>query len=855
MELLVGLSLSYVAPLVLEQGKALLGHIVHFAQQQELVKAIAGSLAYDGTKKGLELTKAGFLALLRERANGTGLPANHDVVRACRRATMLATNIAAGQFARDASERDAHWETRWGEALARWCFEESRLTYQTDHVPPAGILAKHATEIAALVDGEQSSHVLQELAINEVLAEIESWHLEVYCRNDLEHAHPPAAFAQYVRTGWPLPEPTRTRVQRVAALFGREPIEAQGGPPSTNISWFGAFAAQFGEELKTNSRVQAILSTTLLKDIQHSVRGIDALQLETARLHEVLPALLTKLGSDFGAHTEHFYAMVGQALASNSDVMLTQFARLRHTVERREHAERHAFEGIEARMENLREVIDRLLPQSDDLIQLTVTTSTDGLSRFTYQNARDEFVGRIHAADEMTAFLSPSAKPDFRWHVVLGPAGVGKSRFALELVRKANERRWYRRSGFINTNKIHSHPWHTWLPEGSLFLVIDDAGYRGMSGNGDQRTVTQRVLDTLAELHARGRLTACVRVLLLEREVNANMIESLAAGCAGREAVRASRHASAPAVLRPLERQNYLQIMRARYLGALDAAPSQVPTDEQLERALRSVDPDCRPLFAAIVGEELARNPKAWSHGFDSASSLAQRRRALFKEVIDFERGHWWKLAREMAASPAEAERMRDEHELLLVLTTIARGLEMRTLRRFEAESCEVELPGRRTFNARLYERMSGSPSSDGTLAALQPDLVGELYVEEVLAQRPRVARDIVALAWSLDATGSALFAALCELDYGTSNGNPVRYLPACERVGDDIKLRVAETLTWLSRVCAYRLIEDYPNTAPPWEVPPLDSTAERDSVRTQFAKAKETARRATAPALGEDSR
>lgn len=78
-----------------------------------------------------------------------------------------------------------------------------------------------------------------------------------------------------------------------------------------------------------------------------------------------------------------------------------------------------------------RELIARLAPQPKLHLPLFETGADDGLLRFYFGSRKVPFVGREAEVARLDGFMEH--KSGFRWWLIHGPAGFGKSRLALEL--------------------------------------------------------------------------------------------------------------------------------------------------------------------------------------------------------------------------------------------------------------------------------------------------------------------------------------------------------------------------------------------------------------------------------------
>lgn len=458
-----------------------------------------------------------------------------------------------------------------------------------------------------------------------------------------------------------------------------------------------------------------------------------------------------------------------------------------------------------------------------------VQPGSEGFSRFVYDQAIDDFVGRDDVLDRLHIFLSPSddAPYKFRWHLVVGSAGVGKSRLGFHLTKNTGTAAWPI-SGFVEPSAIKHAKWFGWTPPSAAFLVVDNV-LRDVAG-------ITRFLDalTLADLHH--TLRHPVRVLLLERLANLELVESLVSHCENSRAVEARRYEEKPITLAPLKRSAYLQIARGR-----DTSGKMLEQlhDDTLDSLLKEIDPECRPLFAALLGWDLSSEIDPRTLLSSSTGSTRERRRRLLESVIERERKFWENIA---LGRSQNAMRLLESHERLLALATITRGF-LRSRLDPASFGSSLYLPGELEFDKALYARMSDRvvTDDDDFLSPLEPDLIGELFVENLINRNRRVGRALIDLAWSIDPIGSGFFAGLAEIDYGTADCDLLRFLPTASQVTAEVAPTVAHTLRYVSRMFVPRIIKANPDTGPPWTIQDIDELETKKSLREQFNQSRQT--------------
>jgi hypothetical protein len=414
--------------------------------------------------------------------------------------------------------------------------------------------------------------------------------------------------------------------------------------------------------------------------------------------------------------------------------------------------------------------------------------------RFIFTARRTALLGRGTEMAALEDFIGHRDR--FRWWLMAGPGGMGKSRLALELCRQLRppEARDGWDWGFLGLPGAAAQRasadmagWKAWQPDRPTLIVADYVVERA--------AVLGEVVRCLAQ---RRDLAHPVRLLLLEREAAGQWLQAfMGADAPGQAITDAARHQEPLTLAAPGD--DALWGIVATMAG--DKAGTRA---ERLDQ-LRAIDPAGRPLFAAFFGDALAHagHPRLWD------------RKALLGNVLERERRHFWAAA---------AVTVKDE--ALLCLATLTGGawdawLEAPALADVRDDlPCldDRDLERRYTVMAGAPETRSENPLKPMTLfGPLQPDLLGEFFVLQHLshgvagAHRTRRIAAWSRAAWRLDYLGAAVFLDRLMQDFANDPALPL-FLdePALDPpMPDDAQARLGWamlTVNSVNRLGAYAL-------------------------------------------------
>lgn len=336
---------------------------------------------------------------------------------------------------------------------------------------------------------------------------------------------------------------------------------------------------------------------------------------------------------------------------------------------------------------------------------------------FLYFSSTLPFYGRRDEMRELDEFLT--SEKVFSWWPWIGAGGVGKSRLALELCKKIGD---FWDAGFLDING-NLKTFDEWLPNRRTLIVID---YVSMDA--------AMVGEVIFILQARQNLfDYSVRMLILERE-NYKFYESdLLLQYSSRKSnfVKNTQYDS-PRVLVGLSVKDILRV-----LISYTHAKIGNQTRKSILKTLQVIDPDQRPLFALFVADAVSqgRNMRQWSRN-SVLEFCIQRERAKFRKFnIDV------------------------KFEILFTLATMVGGIDLLgELDYFLNTNLKGFIPTKDEYlrfcgylNQILFTQNSNNYFGIGSkVSAIQPDILGEFYVLEILRELPTPLRTaLIQIAWS----------------------------------------------------------------------------------------------------------
>jgi len=335
-------------------------------------------------------------------------------------------------------------------------------------------------------------------------------------------------------------------------------------------------------------------------------------------------------------------------------------------------------------------------------------------ARFIYGARALPFIGRDAELREIDTFLGEPTKA-FRWMLLYGSGGVGKSRLAMEVCLAA-QGEWH--AGFLS-ERSQEPDWTRWRPMAPTLIVVDYAARDTERAGRIVRALAGRIANDGDIV----QLAAPARLILLEQTSGGDWLDRII------DADARTLLARAPDL--PLQAVSDPWPFFEHVLGE---AKKPVPEKTATLAALAEIDKERRPLFAHFMADALAE-------GRDIRSFDAPR---LVQDVISRARAKFW---RPQGASAKE--------ERLLALATICGGLPTTAI---------VTLPPALDWDVdrhpAIFTTMTGSPVGD-IVPPLQPDIVGEhfalAFVSNAIPSQT-VRRKLLEAAWEVNPFGTAQF-------------------------------------------------------------------------------------------------
>jgi hypothetical protein len=679
-----------------------------------LVCGVATELGF----RSADHTRQTISNMLKQAAERGQLPINHDIERAVAKAHLRACHFLLLSAPQD---QMGDTSTQGREALASWL----RSNYEArDHV------LDYLTRRVDRLDHKRPANSARELLAQEVLTE-----LGQVCRELSKLGVDQLAGVAAAGGGVSANEAALAHVLALGGWkAGSQAPELLGDIfRDPNAGWSAAFSLCFAEELKEDDRLNRIVLHLKLaelaaqqvelagrqagrdKALAKKLDALTALAAEQAPLASVqaeLSAFAVTLRADLSAARGPLERLLAEATRDTNDRLDAIDARVRQ-------------------IQNAASWMDNFLVRGHNQ---TNTPESERLRPFHYSERVDPFVGRQSVMRQLNDTLLDRATDadGFRWAVVSGEAGTGKSRLGQELVEIAALR--FPISGFVTAEAIEDPEFARKVElHGPTFLVVDySCAFRGSLPEFMKSWL--RRMETVAYP---------LRILILMRQRGDPLIIKELTRRGLHQGADIGRHrVRGDFVLERLDREDdLLNLMRSRMAWTADrlGLPLRKIDNTALLRELDRIDDQRRPLFAAFVADSLQRD-SADRGTPDEVRGEAARYGLLGDYLRDQRSGLWRDVARaESSGDDARAQKAQRRHETIALLSTLVRGLTPAALERLVEEDDRaadllISDIGEGGFSSELlYHIVGSSADTDKTFATLQPDLLGEVFVLDAL--------------------------------------------------------------------------------------------------------------------------
>jgi tetratricopeptide (TPR) repeat protein len=358
--------------------------------------------------------------------------------------------------------------------------------------------------------------------------------------------------------------------------------------------------------------------------------------------------------------------------------------------------------------------------------------------------AHNAFVPLIGRESDITEFLAFTHEPGlFRWQVCFGEGGMGKTRLAIELARRAMSEGWY--AGFISGDKlktfVNADTLGSWRPCMPTFIVVDYAA----SKTANLRRLFEHfaTLEMEADQDPDAPPTEFpIRVLLLERHgdnTNGWLREVLTAGegaiadylrniCYLGVRQLQPPGGSSDNKLKPIDiTRKMVENTFASWAERTGRQPPTMPAFSDLEWRNMQVLTGNRPLYvqmAAIHACDIgsAAGLPTWGRSVLLGAAVARERYYVNKECPDLD------LLRALEHTTA-----------MLCLTGTGASQDSRWLQSLDQELGRIGVRSVTPNTLELRRRAIFDPprwsATEGEVGIIQPDIVSEGFAASVLRE------------------------------------------------------------------------------------------------------------------------
>ncbi|WP_156901611.1 SAV_2336 N-terminal domain-related protein [Azohydromonas australica] len=337
------------------------------------------------------------------------------------------------------------------------------------------------------------------------------------------------------------------------------------------------------------------------------------------------------------------------------------------------------------------------------------------LDRLSPYTRSTPLVGRSSELSSLQAFLENPRSILVR--VLIGGAGSGKTRLALELCDSVSDKGW--NAGFVGRTELRrffaQQHFSNWTWNRPTLIVIDYAA--------EHAQLLGQWLDDLADRVDRPQVP--LRLLLLERHASVETgwwTTVFASGGYGASSKRALLDPLEPMTLQPLGRSEDRLTLLKQMLGQINGgpAPGVAFEDDGVAQQLMRTAWGGDPLFVMMAALEM--------HRVGHANALSLSHIELAHDLAEREGGRLQELAKGRSCDPLLVQH-------LAACVTLAQGLDRAKFEEFanvEKVTVRRSSGGDARQLADVLQEALPRPDSDG-IAPVLPDIIGEALVLRTL--------------------------------------------------------------------------------------------------------------------------